>query len=635
VDSFGYEGEYMTAMNTTQVLAACKWLEEDFKRSSLGDENEQNEKIYQLNHVPQLSDELSRGRTIVYPVPRMSEWVTNVINQVISYSTFPVLTPMGGFSPTDADKLEASIALGLAEVNEGQQLAKAAYRGFLKDTHVVYQCVTGNPEDAWPFSVDLPKFSTCFFERFGGGRPKALARSYDMLVSAAEKKYSGLKGEHDGSMQKASYDEKSGFMRYTPLSGEMKHDNKDGIGEMTDIGRIVHIEEYYDEEYCYHCCKGKDGAEQTLYRAKTVVGGVPFFVVPSSPQGAQKWREDWRPIGWSLYTRILQIERIETIRATRAEHVQDHIIARLPPDQQEAVQKLRAGGYTPVLHGGVNFLPLAAEEVVMWSQVPDADLEKRSIELKEEMERFIASWSYPATENTISQANVGTAQIGMQVVHQQESGLLSCHTRGMAAMAEMMACGLAGAMLKDGRELYAKDEVAYGRNGGNRVVPGKSVALSAELAKKIVVYGKDRNVRIEVVTRSETESELQQREAGVWNNIQRGSQAFDEYIAVRNPNVTAQHDVLAKDSIRKSLGAVYGPAIPQIAAKRNLERWGVDLDRIIADAAMQQQGAIAGQSLGAAGGSSPGGGTTVMQAAPPTGGGDVSSFGGAAQAPMQ
>ncbi len=619
----------MSSLSTDEILKACQWLEDDFKQGSLGNENENNEKLYQLNHVPSISDELSRGRTIVYPVPRFSEWVTNVTNQVISYPTFPVLTPLGGFSEAEADKLEASVALGLAEVNDGQMLAKKAYRGFLKDTHVIYQCIPGNPEDSWPFGVVLPPLSTCFFERFDGGRPPQMARSYDMLVSAAERKYSGLKGEHDGTQQKAMYDPKAGFMRYTPLSSELQHENKDGVGERSGLGDIVHIREFYDDEYCYHVMFNGEGKEQTILKQKTVVGGTPFFVVPSSPQGAKAWREDWRPIGWSLYTRILQIERIETIRATRAEHVQDHIITRLPPDQQEAVAKLKTGGYTPVLHGGVNFIPLAAEEVMFWSQMPDADLEKRSVQLKEEMERFIASWSYPASEQTISQANVGTAQIGMQVVHQQESGLLSNHTRGMAAMAEMMVCALAGPMRKDGRELYAKDEVAYGRGGGSRVDPGKSVKLSAELMDKVKVYGANANIRVEVVTRAESESELEQREAGVWNNVQRKSQTMDEYIAVRNPNVTAQYEKLAKDEIRKGLGQVYDLAIPVVAKKRNLERWGMDIDLLL----MEQPGMVPpspDQAQGAPGGG--GGGATVLQAAPPTGGNDVSSFGGSQMA---
>lgn len=629
----------MTAWKTEEVREACDWLEKDFSAGGLLSADNLYRELFQASEVPdQLSDELTRGKVTTAPEMRLAEWAEAVVNQVISYATFPVLTSLSDrLTPSEEDTLEAAVAMMLAEVNLGQELTKEAYRGFLKRSHVVYQLVPGALNDKVPFSVRLPNIRTCFFERFKGGRPAMLSRKYDVLVRDAEKTYSGRKGEHDGAGKKLAWDATANAPKWEAVSGEGAPglDRTAALqGRSPKLGDLVHVREFYDGDYCYHLLQGlQQGAkEEEVLRYRTNTGGVPFAVVPSSVQenGGGLWAQDWRPRGWPGYTRVLQLNRIETIRATRSEHVQDHIIARLPPDQQDAIEKLKQGGYAPVLHGGVNFIPLAAEEVMQWTQLPDADLKERATEKREQLERWIASWLFPATEQTIASANVGTAQIGMQVVHQQESGLIGNHNWGLTLMTEMMLDALSDAYKSD-REIYAKDEVAYGRFGAKKVEPGKAIKLSAELLGKVVVYGQDANIRVEVITRSETESELEQREAGVWNNVQRGSQTFDEFIAVRSPNVEAAHERLAEDGIRRGLAQVYDAAIPRIAAEVNRLRWGVDVNRLMSPPAGPQpiQGAPASGN--------PGGQTTVAQGAPATGGVDVSSRGGpmgAGQAPQ-
>ncbi len=550
-----------------------------------------------------------------------------MINQVLGYATFPVLTGLGDdMSLAEVDKLEAMTGLILAEWNDGQKLTKEEYRNYLLRTHCIYQLVPGDMNDIYPASIHLPQLMTTYFERFKGGRPALVTRSYKILVRDAEKRYSGKKGEHDGALKSATYDKDAKVMRFNAVSGEFPANQEASTVLPTSragFTDLLDVREYHDEEYSCHLIRGKDDSEwQEVLKQKSVTGGTPFWIQPSAPQEAIQWREDWRPIGWSLYTRILQIERIETIRATRAENVQDHIIARMPPDQAEAVAKLRAGGYTPTLHGGVNFIPLPAEEVQFWSQMPDPDLKERSNELKAELEAAIASWLYPATEQTISQANVGTAQIGMQVVHQQESGLLGNRTIALAECAKMMLHMMSDEYLSN-RDFWAKTETLYGKLGAKKLEPGQGLHVPAELLKKLKVYGQDANVRVEVVTRSETESELEQREAGVWNNVQRGSQTFDEFIAVRNPDVTGQLEALADDAVRRALATQYDAAIPVIAAKRNLEEWGVDIDRLMQPA---MPGAVPGQPQQGQPGQG-GGGTTVTQGMPATGGTDVGSAG--------
>jgi hypothetical protein len=629
------------AMKHNEAIDACDWLRRDYEGGGLIEKNKQYEQTYQLNSPPKLGDEVSRGRTIYYPVPRISEFVSGLTAQVLGYQTFPVLTPQSDdLTPTEADRLEAAVSLMLAEVNEGQGITARAYRGFLRRSHVVYQAIQGNPTDRVPFRVDLPRLNTVFFERFPGGRPAMVSRQYQMLARDLGSKYSNKRGEHDGANQLASWDSAGKRMRYRAVSGEYSRDDSMTGSAMVPHAEKVEVKELYDGEWCYHFVKGLGYGRSSAYagyqqdwqevlRYKETTAGVPFWVQPSNPQDDELWSEDWRPIAWPLYTRVMQIERIETIRASRAEQVQSHIITRLPPDQQAAVEKLKMGGYTPVLHGGVNFIPMAADEVYFWEQQPDADLAIRSQSLKEEMERFIASYQFPATDETIKGANVGTAQIGMQVVHQQESALLINHTRGMAAMAQMMTHALSGDYLRPERELYAKDETHYGRQGAKKVEAGKSVSLPASLMKKVKVYGPEANTRIEVVTRSETESELAQREASVWNNVQRRVQTMDEFIAIRNPDVAGQHKALAKDGMRRDLAAAYDQFVPVVAKQRLLEGWGIDIDAVMRppDVPPGQAAAPTGAApMGEAGG---GGGTTVLQAAPPTGGADISSAGGA------
>lgn len=608
-----------------EIIEAVDWLTNDFRAGGLLAENTDYERTYQLNDTHKFADELTRGRTIIFPVPRMSEWVNNVVNQTISYATFPVLTSLGGLTPSEADKLEAAVALGMAEMNVGQHLTKEAYAGFLKQTHVISQVVPGAMNDPWPFSIALRDIATCFFERFKGGRPPMIARQYRMLIREAEKAYSNKRGQHDGAGKAATFDGKR--MKFTELSGQYATTNpQPGMTGKDKFAKMVEVREFHDDEYSCHLIRGVDdssGEWQEVYLEKTPFGGTPFMVVPSNPQGATSWAADWRPIGWSLYTHKRQIERMESEQQTRGEQAQQHFIARLPPEQLEAAQKLRDSGYAITFHTGPNAIPIAADEIVQLETMTNEGLETRIVRHSADMERYIASWLYPATEQTISQANVGTAQIGMQVVHQQESGLLSNYVQLLGGSVEQIVHAMSGPYAGD-RKLYAKDETTYGRLGAKKVAAGDAINLDAALLKKVKVYGSDANVRVEVVTRSETESELEQREAGVWNNVQRGSQVFDEFIAVRNPNVAGQHEALAKDGVRKSLAAVYDAAIPVIAAKRNLQRWGVDLDRLMMGG-MQQPGV----------GAPPGGGTTVLQGAPNTGGVDVGSMGAAPAGAVQ
>lgn len=598
-----------------EIEEAAEYLESDYRAGGLIKKNREYAEIYQLREAPNLSDELSRGRTVTNPSVRLGEWVGNVINQVLPYSTFPLATAIGtGLTPTEVDKLQAMVALMLAEANTGQALIRRAYRGFLRRSHVVYQNVPGNMDDPMPFKINLPLIDTVFFERFDGGRPAMASRRYKVLVKDAEKRYSNRKGETDLSGKAVTWDGK--MMR---VSGEIPAVGTRQPMSQGNTTRLLEVREFYDDEYCSHLVRGDNmsGDWQEVYRYKTPYGGTPFFVVPSWPQEDELWEEDWRPIGWPGFSRVKQINRIEAIRATRAEHVQEHIIARLPPDQQEAVDKLMKGGYAPVLHGGVNFMPMAADEIVQWTQIPDADLVERAREHEEKLERWIASWLLPSSAEVVRDANVGTYQLGAKAVHAQESGLLSCHTQGMAAMAEMMLCAMADKYAAD-RQMYASDTTAYGRMGASKVEPGNAITVSAETLKKVKIYGPDANLRVEVVTRSETESELEQREAAVWNNVQRGSQTFDEFIAVRNPDVAGQHEALTKDGVRRSLAAVYDKAIPQIAAKRNLERYGVDVDRLMQQNVMQQP--MPPQQAG--------GSNVMVQGVPPTEGADVSSAGG-------
>lgn len=604
-----------------EVIEAVSWLENDYRAGGLIAENTANERTYQLNDVHKFNDDLTRGTTIIFPVPRMSEWVRNVVNQVLPYQTFPVVTPLGGgLTPSEADKLEAAVALILAEILEGGTLTSEAYRAFMRNSHVIYQVVPGKMEDSIPASVVLPDIKTCFFERFKGGRPPMLARSYKLLVREAEARYSGKKGEHDGNGKQATWDKATGRMRYGALSVEMPANGEGGTWPTAKagLGELLEVKEFYDDDYSCHLIKGSNDSDwQEVLRQPSVTNGVPFFIVPSNPEGGGTWVEDWRPIGWPLYTHKKQIERMESEQQTRGEQAQQHFIARMPPADVEAAQKLRDGGYAITFNSGPNAVPIAAEEIVQLETMSNEGLETRIVRHSQDMERWIASWLLPASEEVIKSANVGSYQIGAKAVHAQESGLLSNHTRGLAGAVEMIVHMMANKYLGN-REIYAKDETTYGRMGAHKVEPGKAISLSAELLKKVKVYGPDANVRVEVVTRSETESELEQREAGVWANVQRGSQTFDEFIAVRNPDVTGQHEALAKDAVRKALATVYDAAQMPIAAKRNLERFGIDVDRLMqtAMAPPVTEGAPAGTGR-------------QGQPMPVTGGADISSFGGA------
>jgi hypothetical protein len=622
------------ARSREEIIEACDWLERDYGSGLLQEANYAYQLVYHLNDVPNISPELTRGRTVTNPTPRLSEWIDALSNQLISYQSFPVATAKGeGLTPTEVDKLEAMLAVILTKCRKGNSLDASAYRAFGLKTHVIYQLVCGSADDQVPFDIRLPNINTCFFERFEGGVPEMMARRYDVLVKDAVARYSGKKNTPGGAKKKLTYDKATKRLGWDEIGDDaISGEYYMGSTPMTSqegFAERLHVREFHDQSGSYHVITSgewddKQAQQEVVYEAPNITGAAtPFAVIPSSIQEHDMWAEDWKPKGWPGYSRVLQINRIETIRATRAEHVQDHIIQRLDPNQADAINKLKQAGFAPVLHGGVNFLPIPADEIIQWTTIPDADLLERSKEKKDELERWVSSFLLPATEQTISQSNVGSMQIGLTVIHQNEAGFITGHARGMGHMAEMIVNGLAGAYLGD--RSYANptsEPIPYGPKGAKNLEPGKAISVSAATMKKVQVFGNDANILVEFVTRSETESELEQREAGVWNDYQRGIATLDDVIAVRFPDVTGQHKKMADDGVKKALGQTYDQAIPLVAAARNRLRFGVDVSSLLPGAAPPPPGP----------GSAPGGGTTVTQAAPSTGGMDVSSGGGPAPA---
>lgn len=580
----------MTTKSQLEVIQAVEWAKREYMQGGLDAENERYEELYQLYEVPQrVSDELTRGKIITDPDTTLSQFVTNVVNQVVQYSTYPILTRQGDtMTRSEADQLEAGLAVWLSDIDNGLELRAEAYRGLLKDSHVIYQLIPGDYNDRFPFKVSLPRIDTTFFPRFRGGRPLIVGRDYEMLARDAEVSYSGRKGDHSGAGLKATWSKERQQMHYSPwepVSGEYGDRARGQMTGTADYAELVRCRELYDGENCYHVIQGKGpGAkEQVVYQYPELTGGTPFEVVPGNPQGAQQWYRDWRPIAWPGYTLVRQLNRINMGRAIRSEQAQDHILMRLPPGDAEAVKVLKEHGVGLTLHPGVNFLPIPAEDVIPWTRMPDEDAVARAAEKREELRNWVSSWAFPATEQVMKDANVGNLQLGLSVVHSQEAGLVKGHNKGLAAMARMMLTTMAQNYPGD-RTVYATDQMAYGRNGTKKLDAGASVTLKAQTMTKLQVYGQDYNVRVEVVTRQETEPELQAREASVRMNVQYGSQTFDDLLAVRNPDVTDAHARLLEDKLRKELADTFDAAIAPAAAEANRLRYGTDVTQFLAGA---------------------------------------------------
>lgn len=619
----------MTTRTRTEVMDGCSWLRKDYEAGGLLAKNVWYDEVYHLNIVHKVSDEASRGFVVTNPTPRLSEWVNGVVSQTLVYPTFPVLTSVGSsLTPSEADKLEASAALMLSEWNRGQMLTDEAYRGFLKQTHVVYQLVPGAPSARIPFDLTLPAIDTVFFERFKGGHPAYVAREYEMLAKDFVAKYSNKKGKHEGARQMVRYDAKTKQVSWEKVSGEYREGTNATMTGFEGYADKIKVREFDDGEAFYHyCCTASDwddqnAVQQEVYREDSPYGGTSFVVIPSSSQGAMRWDEEWRPIGWPGYTRVNQIDRIEQQRGTLSEQSQEHVFMRMDPADQDAVEKLRSGGYSVVLHGGANMIPVAAQEIVPWKHITDEDLAKRAQEKNDQLERWIQSWQFPATQETTAQANVGTAQLTMQAVHQQETQLLTRHTRGLGLIIEMAVHALSGPSYIADRELYAASEAAYGPLGAKKVQPGSSITLGADTLKKVKVYGPDANIRVDVVTRSETEAEQTQRLNDAWNNKQRHVGTLDAVIQVINPDVTGQYKLLAEDEIDEELGQTFDSGMPRVAAARLRLKWGLDVSSLLAPTGPEPPLPGAG---GAGGGAQP-------RPMPESGGIDVTSAGGAMHA---
>ncbi len=565
------------ALTASETIDAVKWLEQDGFNAGLRDKNQNTYRaIRQLVDVPNLSSEVTRGDVVSTPSPFISDLTSAVISQVAGYSTYPSATAMAdALTPTEADRIEQMIALLLAEANEGMALLNPLYDDLLNRSHAVIQLVCQPAGARSPFRVKMPQADTVYFHQPDDTyRPPIVGRKYKMLVREAETTFSSAKG---GQL---AFDDKTNHLHLEELSAERRTDSPSAFVSKAPMALECTVYEYHDRDYSYTTIKidgtqQKPGNEVRLEPVKCMTYGPPFICVPGNPQRDNDPAMDWRPIFWPAYTLTRQINRGMTNRVTRSERIMPHLFALI---QQQVDDDTFQKTFAPLAtDAGITLGPtltnIRADKLEMWNPTIDPDIREQIAELRAERDQYRASWLFPVTPQTVSQANVGTSQIAWQVVHQRESELIGPSTRALAELARMMVNALG--QYKDAYTFNARSQVEYGQGG--KIEAGTAVSVTPELLKKVKVYGPDYNLAISVTTRSETEAELEQREAAVWANVQRNMATGDDYIAVRHTNVTTYREALAEDSVRKSLAPQWDTVIPTVAADMALEDLGYRL----------------------------------------------------------
>lgn len=553
------------ADEASDVISYISWLENESGYQDLKAAQKRYREIYQLTDDPELPDEITRGTSVLDNSPFIGELSDQIVAQVLGYSVFSTAQPLNGLSEAKADTIEQWLAIWMARRNPGDALRAKAYRQCLNNTHLVFLLDCGGADEDDPWDVRLPLLDTCFFEPQDAPwfRPPVLGRRSKLLMREVSEKYSDLKGDHDGAGDRLFFDSK-GKPAYQAMSAELPDDSFSLKSSPKDYyGKEVELYQLWDDENEIHVIKGigaKKGTEGTVvFKTKNYTGGVPAIVVPSLLTGDKETKKNYRPGLWSGYQYTAQLNRLRAVRATKAERSVPHVFRLLPPELTDAVKKALSEQLTnpsALQAGSANIIDLTATDVKFWTPLEDKDAELREARKVQERDAYAASWRLPTSPDVVQQGTVGVYQMAAQAVHARETPLLkAAWDFPMAKMGEMALHSLSH--YEREYSFTAESTLAYG--DGKELAKGKSVTLGTDT--KIVVYGGERNVSVQVTTLSQTEAEkrLAIQEAVYDESVGIGTR--DQTLAIKYSNVTDQHSKQAKDLGFKK----YAPIIEQQA----------------------------------------------------------------------
>ena len=240
----------------------------------------------------------------------------------------------------------------------------------------------------------------------------------------------------------------------------------------------------------------------------------------------------------------------------------------MSPEQIQAVRGLgpdaaQVLGYFDMAQGTANIVKVPGNPT-LWELLPDPDLDKAIVDIKEDLLMIINSYSETADPQVIKDANTNVFLPYAEARKRKLSPMLTASDWGWTQMTKMAM-----------HSIKSYDEpFAFTSSGGE--YRGKYREMAAGDAAELKAQDIDFSAyKVNVVTRSESDAEVRARIQDALYRESVGLATRRQVIEVQSPDATAQIEALADDAAVKQMAGFYDNQLGAIFSDILAEEAGI------------------------------------------------------------
>ena len=444
-------------------------------------------RIYNLQMEEDLPEHFTRGPTQAVRVATLNRLASGILADTRAFSrsvtVVPTLPPYTMEAQKGDEQVEKWLAMLFARQDEGKRFTQDMRWHLLLDSYCCPLVRCGDPKqpDRWTF--EIPEPLTCAFPmRSAPFRPSVFAREYKMLARDVEKRWGGERGYSDDWKP---YMKADGAWSRCAVTDDYPVDHITH-GNLKGLATEVTIRELDDGENIWVSVSG--GGDKTkdhmlVSKIKNLTGGCRAVVV-SMGATPQRDKYAYQPGLYPVYQLMLLLNNLRAMRASRSANAKPDVLVNASPEQVAAMGQ--ASGDPAAFmrfveqvrqfqtEGGPQFIYLPGD-AKPWELLPDPELDKMIIDIKEELAETVSSYQQTANEKVIQEANTNVFLPYAENVRNKQAPLLDQTDWATKMLLEMVLHSLSA--YGDKVPYYATGEEVHGEY--RSIQRGETVELDA------------------------------------------------------------------------------------------------------------------------------------------------------------